>query len=94
MIQNLDPEKAHGHNKTSILILNICGPSICKPLEIIFKSYLESGTFQLEWKKATVVPFHKNITSNFNETTDRSHFFRRVEKYLHFCYITGCLIFS
>ena len=40
-------------------MLKICGPSICKPLEIIFKSCLESEIFPLEWKKANVVPVHK-----------------------------------
>ena len=31
----------------------------CKPLELIFKSCLESGKFPPEWKKANVVPAHK-----------------------------------
>ena len=59
IIQNLDSQKAHGHNRISIRMLKICGPSICKPLEIIFKSCLESEIFPLEWKKANVVPVHK-----------------------------------
>ena len=58
VIQNLDSEKAHGRDKISIRMLKICEPSICKPLEIIFKSCLESGIFPLEWKKANVVPVH------------------------------------
>ena len=40
-------------------MLKICGPSICKPLEIIFKSCLESGIFPLEWKKANFVPVYR-----------------------------------
>ena len=60
IIQNLDSEKAHGHDRISIRMLKICGPSICKPLEIIFKSCLERGVFPLEWKKANIVPDHKN----------------------------------
>ena len=32
---------------------------ICKPLGIVFKSWLESGIFPIEWKKANVVPVHK-----------------------------------
>ena len=59
IIQNLDSQKAHGHNRISIRMLKICGPSICKPLEIIFKSCLESGIFPIEWEKANVVPVHK-----------------------------------
>ena len=63
IIQNLDSEKAHGFDRISIRMLKICGPSICKPLEIIFKSCLESEIFPLEWKK-TNVPVHKKMTNN------------------------------
>ena len=42
-----------------------CGPSACKPLEIIFKSFLESGPFPLQWKKTNIVPaVHKKMTNN------------------------------
>ena len=51
VIQNLDSEKAHGHDRILIRMLIICGPSVCKPLEIIFKSCLKSWIFPLEWKK-------------------------------------------
>ena len=37
IIQNLDPNKAHGHDNISIRMLKICGSSIYKPLEMIFK---------------------------------------------------------
>ena len=37
IIQNLDPNKVHGHNSISICMLKICGSSIYKPLEMIFK---------------------------------------------------------
>ena len=43
----------------SIRILKICGESISKPLELIFKTCLRNGRFPLEWKKANVVPIHK-----------------------------------
>ena len=33
-------------------MLKICGPSIYKPLEITFKSCLESRIFAVEWKKS------------------------------------------
>ena len=64
IIQNLNSEKAHGHARISIRMLKVCGPSICKPVDIIFKLYLESGTFPLEWKKVNVVPLHKKMTNN------------------------------
>ena len=43
----------------SIRMINICGESILKPLEFIFKLSLENGKFPIEWKKAHVVPVHK-----------------------------------
>ena len=59
IIQNLDPNKAHGHDMISIRMLKICGSSICKPLKLIFKSCIENENFPLEWKKANVVAVHK-----------------------------------
>ena len=57
IIQNLDPNKAHGHDKISIH--KICGKSICKPLQLIFSQCIDPGYFPLEWKKANVIPVHK-----------------------------------
>ena len=58
-IKNLDSNKAHGHDMVSIRMIKICDASICKPLELIFRSCLENGKFPTEWKKANVVPAHK-----------------------------------
>ena len=43
----------------SIRIVKVCGESILKPLEIIFKSCIENGQFSNEWKEGNVVPVHK-----------------------------------
>ena len=43
---------------TSIRMIEICDISICRPLRLIFKSFLESRKFPIEWKKANVVPVH------------------------------------
>ena len=40
-------------------MLKICGSSIYKPLEMIFKQCIETGVFSSEWKKANIVPIHK-----------------------------------
>ena len=48
IIQNLDSNKAHGHNKISIHMIKICGKSICKPLLIIFSQCIDTGSFPLE----------------------------------------------
>ena len=40
-------------------MLQLCGNSIWKPLELIFKQSLGSGSFPSEWKKRNVAPIHK-----------------------------------
>ena len=59
VIQNLDPNKAHGHDNISIRMVKVCGPSIYKPLEIIFNQCLETDVFPSEWKKGKIVPIDK-----------------------------------
>ena len=55
----LNPSKAHGHDNISIRMLKICGNTICKPLELIFKQALTTGVFPSEWKKGNIVPCYK-----------------------------------
>ena len=54
IIKNLDPNKSHGHDMLSIRMWKLCGESIYKPLNLIFKF-----CFPSEWKKAYVVPVFK-----------------------------------
>ena len=58
-IKNLNPNKAHGFDMISIRMIKICGESILKSLELIFKSCIKNGKFPIESKKANVVPVHK-----------------------------------
>ena len=39
-------------------MLKICGDSICRPLNITFKTCLRASKFQLEWEKVSIVPIH------------------------------------
>ena len=41
-------------------MIKLCGISLCKPLEIIFKSGIAKGELPSEWKKATVIPVLHN----------------------------------
>ena len=59
MLAALDPNKAHAHDNVRIRMLKICGSSIYKPLEMIFKQCIETGVFPSEWKNANIVPIHK-----------------------------------
>ena len=58
IINNQDSNKAHGHDMISIRMLKLCGEAICTPLNIIFKTCLNTGKFPSEWKKGNV-PIHK-----------------------------------
>ena len=64
IIKNFNPNKAHGFDMISIHKLKICGDSILKPFELIFKSSIESGKFPIEWKKANVVQVHEKIMNS------------------------------
>ena len=55
MIKILDSNKSHGHDNISVCMLKMCGVSVCKPLEIIFRTCLNHGKFPEEWEKFTVV---------------------------------------
>ena len=59
IINNCDLNKAYVHDMIRIRMLKLCGPSLCKSLLIIFKSYLSQIKFPMEWKRANVVPIHK-----------------------------------
>ena len=59
VINNLDSNKAHGHDKIGIRMLKLCASSVCRPLQIIYKSCLDRRKFPQEWKKAKVVSVHK-----------------------------------
>ena len=49
----------HGNNIISIPMLKICGDSINKFLELIFKQTLVKSTYPSDWKKGNIVPVHK-----------------------------------
>ena len=59
IIHNIDPNKAHDHDKISIRMKKICGKSICKPLNLIFNQFIVTSSFPLEWEKANIVSIHK-----------------------------------
>ena len=59
IIQNLNPNKAHGHDKISIRMSKICRNSLCRPLELIYNDCLVNGIFPSVWKKGNIVPVHK-----------------------------------
>ena len=82
VIQNLDTNKAHGHDNISIRMVKICGPSIYKPLEIFFNQCYETGVFPSEWKKGNIFLFTKKGTNRCCKTTVQCRCYLYVGKFL------------
>ena len=87
IINNLDPNKAHGHDMLSIRMIKLCGNSICKPLSIIFNDCLKEGKFPSDWKKAHVVPVHKKGDKQCLKIIDLFPYFQYAAKYLSVSFI-------
>ena len=82
VVQNLDPNKAHGHDNISIRMVKVCGPSIYKPLEIIFNQCLETGVFHLNGKKVTSFLFIKKGANRCCKTIVQCRCYLYVGKFL------------
>ena len=65
----MNSNKAHGNDGISIRMLKICGPSVMKPLSLLFNTCQRDGVFPNDWKKANVIPVHKKgneqLVSNY-----------------------------
>ena len=59
IIRRLYVSKAHGCGDVSIRMIRICDQSIVKPLSIIYRNGLNTGTFPDICKKSNIVPVHK-----------------------------------
>ena len=58
MINYQDSNKARGHDVINIRMLKLCTEAICRPLNIIFKTFLDRGMFLSEWKIGNGVLIH------------------------------------
>jgi len=59
LICKLNPNKATGSDGISAQMLLLCGETVAIPLQIIFKSILQTGIYPDIWKQANVTPIHK-----------------------------------
>ena len=59
-IRSLDIKKAHGHDDISIRMLKICDDAIVELLKILSVNSINQDVFPSRWKKANVIPVHKN----------------------------------
>ena len=64
IINNLNPNKANGHNNISIKMIQLCGDSIIPPLKTLLESAIKSGYFPDSWKKGNITPVHKKDRKN------------------------------
>ena len=85
--KSLNPNKAHGHGNISICMLKICGDTICKPVEQIFKQALTTGVFSSERKKGNSVPCYKKATNKTLTITVQFVYFLFVENFLKDSYL-------
>ena len=87
IINNLDPNEAHGQDMFSIRMINLCGSSICKPLSIIFNDCIKEVKFSSDWKKAHVVPVHKKRDKQCLKIIDLFPYFQSAAKYFSVSFI-------
>ena len=89
LIQGLNSNKAHGHDGISIRMLKICGPSVIKPLSLLFNNCLRDGVFPNDWKKANVIPVHKKgnkqLVSNYRPVSLLPIYSKVFEKLIFDC---------
>ena len=69
IIKKLDSKKANGFDNISAAMLKTCPDEVARPLFLIFKKCLESGSFPSAWKHANVQPVHKK-----NSRQDKSNY--------------------
>ncbi|CAB3998969.1 Hypothetical predicted protein [Paramuricea clavata] len=59
VIKNMPSNKAPGYNKISINVLKDCYPHILSTLTGLVNASFSQEVFPLQWKKAEVIPLHK-----------------------------------
>ena len=64
LTNQLNVNKAHSVDQTSVQMIKLCGNSICLPLQIIFANIVFTGIFPDKWKMANVTPVHKKENKN------------------------------
>ena len=79
MINSEDTNQAHCHDK--IRMLKLCGDSVCRTLNIIFKTSLNNTSFPQNGRKAMLFQFIKKMTSDMLKTTVLYHSYLYAERY-------------
>ena len=64
LLKSLSCSKAHGPDDISARMIHLCGDKSITPLQIIFQSIVNTGSFPSQWKQANVTPVHKKKDNN------------------------------
>ena len=64
IIRLLNPNKAHGWDEISVMMIKLSDDALVLPLKTVFTNCLRSGLFPEIWKYANVVPVHKKNEKN------------------------------
>ena len=59
IIRSLDPKKVHCWDDILINMIKLCDIEIVKPPYLIYTECLETNRFPSSWKKANILPIHK-----------------------------------
>ena len=73
-------------------MLKICGNTICKSLELIFKQVLTTGVFLSEWKKTIFSLVTKKVTNKTLKITVQFLYYLSPENFLKDPYLMKCLL--
>ena len=91
IIVSLNSNKVQTNDNISMV--KICGGTICKPLELIFKPALTSGVFSSEWKKVILFLDTEKATNKTLKATAQFLYSLSAEKFLKESYFMKCLVF-
>ena len=84
IINALNINKARGHDDISIRMIKLCSKSVVKPLFIIFKNCIDTGTIPNIWKRSNIIPVHKKgdkqIVGNYRPVSLLPIFGKMLEK--------------
>ena len=81
-MENLNSNKCHGRGVLSIKMTKLCCKFIAYLLKLIFEASLLGGEFPECWKRANVLPVHKetNLVKNYRPISLLAIFIKFFEK--------------
>ena len=65
MVNAVNINKAHGQDAISIRMNKLCSKSVVKPLSMIFKNFIDTGTFP-DIRKRMILQYCNNSINNHN----------------------------